>query len=77
MNTRALPRFQDEGAALTRSGTASDATFGWVLIWVVVGLGVLLVGAIIWFVSFPSSDESDERAVPAPATRIYENRGSR
>jgi pSer/pThr/pTyr-binding forkhead associated (FHA) protein len=76
LSTHALPRLQGEGASFSRSGTTSDATFGWVVIWVAVGLGALLVGTIIWFVSFPAPANGDERMSPVPASRQIEGRAS-
>src|SRR5258708_9107747 len=46
---RPLPRLQSQGVSLSRRGTSSETTLGWVFLWVAIGLGALLIVAIIWF----------------------------
>jgi hypothetical protein len=68
LSVRPLPRLQREGASLSRSRTTSEATFGWVFIWVAVGLGALLVVAVIWFGS--GAANGDDHMPQIPATRL-------
>ena len=62
---RPLPKLRSHETGLSDRETTSQTTAGWIIIWVVVGLGILGVVACIWFGSGPASGNDVLPVLPA------------